>query len=514
MESSRRTTAQNGRSTAVFIGALLALRLAVNLLAAGKYGFHREELLHIDAGKHLAWGFLGKPPGISIAARFGSILGGSLVGYRVAPIVAGLVAAWLAGLLARRLGGGRLAQGLATLAVLLWPVSLRNSAFLAPAAFDLMWWSIAFLVIVRVVQGPNPRWWLPWGLLWGLSLMKCYGAVIVGLATLLGLTATAERALFKKIWPWGAVVLALAIASPHIAWLARHRWALVALRDAVFLPQPGLSAVLRAVGRNMAAMLVVAPLLLLGFYRLLFSRALPSARLLAWGWLFAMASLLLGVRPQLVAPAFLPLVSAGAVMVEQARGWAGAWLRRGSVVFVLVVGLAGVPLSVPILPAEATSAYAGFLHRELGLSAPLTWKDGQVHELPQDFADMLGWESLVATVSLMYHSLPPDIRAGTVVLTSDRGQAGAVNVMGKAYGLPLAVSTDADYFHWGPGALPGETLIGVGMSPGTMALHYDIVETAASVVTKFARQATVHILVCAEPHGNLQELWPLLGQMK
>ncbi|MBC7187544.1 MAG: glycosyltransferase family 39 protein [Calditrichaeota bacterium] len=514
MESSGRTTAQRGRGTAVLIGALLALRLAANLLAAGKYGFHREELLHIDMGRHLAWGFLGKPPGIAIVARLGSLLGGSLVGYRIVPIVAGLAAAWLTGLLAKRLGGGRLAQWLATLAVVLWPVSLRSSSFLAPGAFELLWWSIVFLVFVRLMETPSARWWLAWGILWGLSLLNSYGALVVGATTILGMAATGERALLKKAWPWVAVMLAVAIASPHLAWLARHRWAVVSLKDAVLPARPGLSAVSRAVALNMAAMLVVLPLVLLGFFRLLFRREAPAGRPLAWGGLFAVVSLVLGVRPQLVAPAFLPLLAAGTVMVEQARGWSGAWLRRGIVAFVLVVGLVGVPLSIPILQAEATSAYGGFLHRELGLSAPLTWEDGQVHELPQDFADMLGWESLVATVSLIYHSLPPDVRAETAVLAADRGQAGAVNVLGKPYGLPQAVSTDADYFHWGPGPLPGTTLIGVGVSPGAMALHYEIVETAASVVTRFARQATVHVLVCAEPHGSLQELWPLLGEMK
>ena len=54
------TTASSSRSlwasdvaTLVY---LAALTLIIHLLAAGRYGFHRDELATLDDARHLAWG--------------------------------------------------------------------------------------------------------------------------------------------------------------------------------------------------------------------------------------------------------------------------------------------------------------------------------------------------------------------------------------------------------------------------------------------------------------------------
>ena len=42
-------------------------------------------------------------------------------------------------------------------------------------------------------------------------------------------------------------------------------------------------------------------------------------------------------------------------------------------------------------------------YQKLGL---LRWEDGKDHELPQDFADMLGWKELAIKVDSIYSKLP------------------------------------------------------------------------------------------------------------
>lgn len=514
MKSDKSSPPEAGRSWAVAVVALFALRAALNLAAITRYGFHRDELLYIDMGKQLAWGYHGKPPAIALLAKLGGLFGGSLVGYRVLPVVAGLVTVWLGGELARQMGGGKWARAATMLALVLWPVSLRNSAVLWPAAFMLVWWGFAFLVLVRLLRHRSSPGWLAWGLAWGLAVLTSYGGLVVGIVTLIGVALTVQRRHFRTAWPWLGVGLTVAVASLHIAWLAGHKWAVASLSGALFVTQAGWSHLAQEASRNLPAMALILPLGVFGLFHLWGASFAPALRPLAWALLGALAALVLGVRSQAVAPVFLPAVAAGGVMLERVGSWPGTWLRRGMLAFVIGVGLAGVPLSLPVLPAQATYRYGSFLHHDLSISAPLIWEDGQVHELPQDFADMLGWESLVATVNLLYCGLPPDMRAECVILTADRGQAGAVNLLGAQYGLPKAKSIDADYYRWGPGPEPGTILIAVGMPPGVLALHYDMVEAAASVVTRFARQPAVHLLVCAQPHVTLQEIWPLLALAK
>ena len=74
----------------------------------------------------------------------------------------------------------------------------------------------------------------------------------------------------------------------------------------------------------------------------------------------------------------------------------------------------------------------------------LRWEDGRNHELPQDFADMLGWSELAQKVDAEYATLPN--KEQTLVLCDNYGQAGAINYYTKQD--IKAVSFNADYINW------------------------------------------------------------------
>ncbi|NIQ55066.1 MAG: glycosyltransferase, partial [Gammaproteobacteria bacterium] len=82
--------------------------------------------------------------------------------------------------------------------------------------------------------------------------------------------------------------------------------------------------------------------------------------------------------------------------------------------------------------------------------------------LPQDYADMLGWERLVDEVAEVYHALPPEDRARAVILCSNYGEAGAVDFYGPERDLPGAIAFVGSYWYWGPGNLPGDVILAVG----------------------------------------------------
>lgn len=80
-------------------------------------------------------------------------------------------------------------------------------------------------------------------------------------------------------------------------------------------------------------------------------------------------------------------------------------------------------------------------YRKLGM---LTWEDGKEHQLPQDFADMLGWKELARKVDSVYMNVPNP--KNTLVVCDNYGQAGAINYYSKN-GI-RAVSFNADYINW------------------------------------------------------------------
>src|SRR3712207_6036688 len=166
------------RSRGVFLGATAILaylalaKLLLHLLSADNYGYFRDELYYMAAGERLDLGYVDFPPFVALVAAFTRwLLGDSLVALRLFPALAGAVVVVLAGLMARELGGGRFAQGLAALATLVAPTFLAMGTFLSMDAFDQLFWVTAVYVLLLILKRDRPRLWLLFGLIVGLGLL-------------------------------------------------------------------------------------------------------------------------------------------------------------------------------------------------------------------------------------------------------------------------------------------------------------------------------------------------------
>src|SRR5947209_13251677 len=107
------------RDTLLLLGIAAAVALA-HLLTNGRYGFHRDELQVLSDARHMDWGFVPYPPLTPFVERISlAIFGVSMVGLRMFSVIANATAIFFTGLMARELGGRRLAQVTAALAVAL-----------------------------------------------------------------------------------------------------------------------------------------------------------------------------------------------------------------------------------------------------------------------------------------------------------------------------------------------------------------------------------------------------------
>jgi hypothetical protein len=177
------------------------------------------------------------------------------------------------------------------------------------------------------------------------------------------------------------------------------------------------------------------------------------------GWSCVVAFLLLFLlhgKAYYVGPVYPTLFAAGAVMLEQwrRRAWAPA-LRWGTVAGTAAFGLLLLPIGVPILAPQATATYA----RAIGASAALATNQGVMDQLPQDYADMLGWEQQSQALARVVATLTPAERAQAVIFAGNYGEAGAAEFYGPRYGLPPVVCASGSYWFFGPGARPGSVLI-------------------------------------------------------
>ncbi len=99
------------RSDTLVLAAIATVFALAHILTNGRYGFHRDELQFLSDARHLDWGFVAYPPLTPFLQRIGlSLFGLSLVGLRLFSVIAQAIVIVVSGLMARDLGGNRLAQ--------------------------------------------------------------------------------------------------------------------------------------------------------------------------------------------------------------------------------------------------------------------------------------------------------------------------------------------------------------------------------------------------------------------
>jgi len=487
-------------------GFKLALHLGINLL--GGYEIFRDELYYLACASHPALGYVDQPPlSIWMLAAVRAVLGDSLFAIRLLPAVAGAALILVTGLLARELGGGRLAVTLAGLSTLVAGFTLAVSSIWSMNIFDLLLVALACLLLARLINTQNHRYWLPIGLLLGLGLLNKVGVLWVGLGLLVGLLATRERRWLKTPWPWAAGALAALLFLPYVLWNASHDWAhLEFIEGAVTGKYSGLSAWSFLSGQMLIQNPVTLPVWLFGLGWLLFAPAGRRYRLLGIVWVTACLVLLANghSKAEYLSNVYAPLFAAGGVAWERLLPTRA--LVRGAAVALVLLGLVLAPLAAPILPVETYVAYA----RALGFE-PTTPEGHELAELPQFYADMFGWREKAEAVAAVYHALPANDRERAAIFGQNYGRAGAIDYWADELDLPGAIGNHNNYWIWGPGSWSGEVGIVLGGDRDDLERRFASVEEAGRADCRWCipYERNLPIYVCRNLVIPVEELWPL-----
>ena len=487
--------------------SLALVAVLIHLLTSYGYGYFRDELYAIACSKHLAWGYVDQPPFSEFAlAVVGHVLGYSPLALRLLPALCGGLVTLLVGLIARGLGGGRFAQALAATAYLAGGVYLAMASYYSMNCFDHLFWALAIYLLVRILRGGDTRLWVLFGLVAGLGVENKYSVGFLGIGLVVGLTLTPARKHLLDNWLWLGGALAALLFLPHVLWEVHNHFPtrefihnVTAFKN---LPMSPASFLLEC---TLQVHPLTLPIWLAGLAWLFFSPHGRTFRALGWLYLTVLAILLsTHSKPYYFAPAFLPLLAAGGVAIEAflaQRQWKR--VKRACLISLVLGGAVAAPLVLPILPLPQFVRYQAWLGFK-----PSTEERGAESELPELFADRLGWPEMTAQLAGLYNQLDPAERAECVVGASNYGEAGAIDFFGKSYGLPNTISTHNNYWFWGPGDKPGNVLLVIGGSKDGYLHLYEDVEQVATFTYPYARESGTPIFLCRKPTITLQEYWP------
>ena len=124
----------------------------------------------------------------------------------------------------RELGGGRYAQLLAGLCVLISPAMLVMDNFLSMNAFEPLFWMGCIWVVARILRTGDSRLWIWFGVLAGLGLENKHSTLSFGFAVTVALLLTQHRREFARPWIWIAGAIAVALFLPNVVWQIRHHF--------------------------------------------------------------------------------------------------------------------------------------------------------------------------------------------------------------------------------------------------------------------------------------------------
>ncbi len=479
---------------------LVAIATAVALLHLFTnmgYGFHRDELQFLSDARYPDWGYVAYPPFTPFVESVGlSLFGIWMVGLRLFSVLAQAIVIVVAGLMAKELGGARLAQITAALAVAFSPLPLFEGTEFQYTSFDFLWWVLIAYFTVRLLKSENSLWWLAIGTTIGLGSLTKYAIAFYIAGILAGLVFTPARRYFLSLWFWAGVALAFLLFLPNLIWLKHHDYITYHFLQHIHARDV-------AIGRAkgfwkgqflICANLATAPLWIAGVIGYWKDR---RYRMLALMYLVPLALFAIGKgRDYYMAGAYPMLLAMGAVMAER---WITPLPRWGR----------WTVESIYFGAFALVSAYVCAVVLPLTSSGPL--HDFALARNP-DLREEIGWNQMVQAVAQIRDSMPVDDQANLGVVTFNYGEYGAIDILGREFGLPYPVGTTNSEWQRGyPNPAPTRLII-LGLSAAEANAIFTGCQLAghngnSQGVRNEESQDHPDIFLCGPPRKPWAELW-------
>jgi hypothetical protein len=493
------------------IWVIAIAKLLLHIYFNNRYGYFRDEFNYMSCGDHLQWGYVDQPPLIPFLIHIcRSVLGDSLRSIRFIPALASSLLVVQTAFIARELGGKRFALLLSAVAVAIAPQYLSNGSLLGTNCLEPnLWMGCAYFAILAIKRN-DPRYWLWFGAIAGLGMEEKYSIALFGFGIVVGLLLTEQRRVFLNKWIWLGGVAAFLVFFPNLLWNIHYHWPFLELMRNI--KAEGRDVVLPAGQYFFQQTLLVnpltAPVWLTGLIALFFSARLKSYRVLAWSYLVCYSVFfVLHGKNYYLAPIYPMLLAAGVVVIEFAIDSSRrAWLKPAIVIVLLASGLYLAPVVIPVFSPEKFIAYT----RTLPFQLPRMEHSHERAALPQWYADQFGWQAIVAETAIAWNRLDPEQRHDCGIFAQDYGQAGAIDFLGRRYGLPPALSGDKTFFLWGPRGYSGNCLIVLDDQKEVLERLWNNVEyVGTSADNPYALEKQIPVFICrGAKFGTLAQLWP------
>jgi hypothetical protein len=473
------------------------------------YGYFIDEFYYLSCSHRLAFGYVDHPP-LSIFILYINriIFGDSLLAVRWIPALVFSATVFLSGIITKQLGGGKYAMIMTVIAVAGCPVYLLFGSFYSMNVFEILIWTLIMYYTLRILQEDNPKYFLVIGLLLGLGLEMKHTMITYAVGLIIGISFSKSRKFLWNKWFFYGMLTAFLLLLPNIIWQLKNGMpSLEFYRNAMINKNISTSPIGIIVGQ----ILFIGPFAFLlgifGLVYLLINKDFVKYRLFGFSYLILFILLLISQssRPDRIAAIYPILFAAGGIAIEKYSQKIKFRIPERVVLFLLIIGgIITAPIAVPFLEPETEAAYLSSIGFKMNIES------GKRNEmLPQWIADRLGWKEFAKDVSSVYLSLPPEERRNSVIVSTNYGEAGALELYSKKYPLPLVYATHNSFHLWGPPSDTVKTCIAVFVDRMDLEKRFESVIEAKIFKCEYCSrpQQRIPIYIARGPKFSLEKEW-------
>ena len=503
-------TIRRSNTTLYAILAIAFINVIIHLLVVNNLEYHRDELLYFALGEHPAAGYDSVPPLIGwVAWLMQTIFGYSLFAVRLFPALLSGVMIILVSSLAKELGGNSYARILAAIGFTIAIFSLRTFSLFQPVHIDVFFWTLILFIIIRYINTSSGKYLILLGAVAGLSLLNKYLIGILFLSLFIVIPFTKYRNILADRRFWTGIIIGFIIFLPNFIWQIAN--GLPVFNHMAELNRTQLVNVDR-IGFLEDQIIMPAAAALLSISGLLFLFLNKNARKFRFIGIVVLLVifLLLALRGKsyYTIGVFPVLLAAGAVSFE--RILRSIWLRVLLPLVLVLLTLPILPIGLPIYKSAGLIKYFNKLESKHGIDIGRRFEDGTIHSLPQDYADMLGWEELTSITAKAYNMV--EDKKAALIYCENYGQAGAITIIGKKYGLPEPISFNESFQYWLPEKFDPDitSFIYINDELGDdVKKLFRKITVVGSIKNPDAREFGTTVYLCQDPVASFNYFWNL-----
>jgi hypothetical protein len=484
---------------------LALINISFHLFVVKNLEYHRDELLYFSLGQHPAFGYASVPPLIGWISWFmQNVFGYSVFAVRLFPALLSGVMVVLASLMARELSGSRFASVLSCIGLIVSIFFMRSFSLFHPVHIEIFLWTLCIYMIIKYINTQNDKFLIFFGIVAGVALLNKYLCMLLFIGLIVIIPFTKYRDVFRKRMFWTGIAAALLIFLPNLIWQASKGFPVFHHLSELYGTQLVHMDISTYLTEQLLSPFAGSVLTIAGLIFLLTNKNAAKFRFLGYVAVFVILALLVLKGKSYYSLGVFPfLIISGAVAYDS---WIKKlWIKMTIPVFLVLITLPVVPIGLPVYNEEGLIKYFNKYGTDLGRR----FEDGSIHSLPQDYADMLGWEELTILAKKAYDQA--EDKKACLIYGENYGQAGAITIIGKKYGLPEAISFSESFQYWIPQQFDPDIKSMVYINdeePGEdVKTLFRKVTVIGSISNPDAREFGTTVYLCEEPVMSFNKFW-------